>query len=79
VKTIAVILRTTGDERTAEAIRAAVGLTLRGDRVVVDLGAAPTGDQRVRYGIATLRVLGHTIASDVGEAIRDADAVEVWT
>jgi hypothetical protein len=79
VKTIAIILRTTAPDRTAEAIRAAVGVTLRGDRVVVAVGTAALDDQRVSHGIATLRVLGHTIATDIGEAIRDADVVEVWT
>lgn len=81
--TIAVILRTTTADRAAEALRAAIGLTLRGDRVVVATGgAAPSAlaDPRVERAVATLRVLGHAVTADDGAALaRTADATEVWT
>jgi hypothetical protein len=83
VKTIAVLVRATTADRAAEAVRAAVGLTLRGDRVVVATGgAAPAAlaDPRVERGLATLRVLGHAVETGDGAALaRSADAVEVWT
>lgn len=81
--TIAVILRTSTADRAAEALRAAIGLTLRGDRVIVATGgAAPSAlaDRRVERAVATLRVLGHAITADDGAALaRTADATEVWT
>jgi hypothetical protein len=81
--TIAVVLRTRTADRAAEAVRAAIGLTLRGDRVIVATGgaaAASLADPRVERGLATLRVLGHTITADDGAALaRTADATEVWT
>jgi len=82
-RTIAVLVRTTTVDRTAEALRAAVGLTLRGDRVVVATGGADARalvDPRVERGLATLRALGHAVtAGDGADLIRGADAVEVWT
>jgi hypothetical protein len=83
VKTIAVLLRTTSAERAAEALRGAVGLTLRGARVIVATGGTPDAvlaDPRVIRGIATLGVGGHTVVPDDGTAlVRTADAIEVWT
>jgi NAD(P)H-nitrite reductase large subunit len=83
VKTLAVLLRTTDADRAAEAVRAAVGLTLRGDRVVVATGGAPAealADPRVDKGLATLRLLGHAVTDgDGADVARTADAVEVWT
>ena len=83
VKTVAILIRTTTADRAAEAVRAAIGLTLRGDRVVVATGGAPAAvlaDPRVARGLATLGVLGHAITADDGAALaRTADAVEVWT
>ena len=83
MKTIAILVRASAPDRAAEALRAAIGLTLRGDRVIVATGGAAAGalaDPRVERGLATLRVLGHTVTSDDGVAlIRTADAVEVWT
>ena len=83
MKTIAVLVRTTTADRAAEALRAAVGLTLRGDRVIVATGGAPAAalaDPRVEKAVATLRVLGHSVsATDGADLARTADAVEVWT
>jgi hypothetical protein len=82
-KTIVVLVRTRSPDRAAEALRAAIGLTLRGDRVIVATGGAPAdtlADPRIARGIATLRVLGHGVTIDDGvELARTADAVEVWT
>ena len=81
--TILVILRTVDPYRASEALRGAVGLTLRGARVAVATGGAGPGvldDPRVRRGLETLRSFGHEIAEDDGAArARSADAVEVWT
>jgi hypothetical protein len=83
VKTLAVVLRTITADRAAEAVRAAVGLTLRGDRVIVATGGAPPAvlaDPRVDRALATLRVLGHTVTdADGADLARTADALEVWT
>jgi hypothetical protein len=78
-KTIAVVLDTADTGRAAEALRAAVGLTLRGDRVVVVmLRRADPKDARVAKSIATLRALGHEVGASLA-AVETADAVEVWT
>jgi hypothetical protein len=83
VKTIAIVVRTASADRAAEALRAAVGLTLRGDHVVVAIGGVPravTEDPRVERGLATVRLLGHRVDEDDGAAaLAAADAVEVWT
>ena len=88
MKRIAVIVRTADPDRVAEALRAAVGLGLRGDRVHVVLTAG-AGDVRdhaqAARALATLRMLGHDVVHADGndpaeaEAVRAADAVEVWT
>jgi hypothetical protein len=88
MKRIAVIVRTADPDRVAEALRAAVGLGLRGDRVHVVLAAGVTHDHpQATRALATLRMLGHDV--DTGAdgdaeaaeawAVRAADAVEVWT
>lgn len=73
-----------GAARAEEALRAALGLTLAGDRVVcalVDDAASALGagaGTETRRHIDTLEMLGH----DVGAALPDAlaaDVVEVWT
>jgi hypothetical protein len=80
---IAVVVRAAAPARAAEALRGAVGLTLRGDRVevVVADGAAADAPDAVR-AIATLRAFGYPV--HVGDAaialvVAAADAVEVWT
>jgi hypothetical protein len=64
--------------RAAEALRAAVGLTLRGDRVAVVPPAAWPDDPRVVRALATLRGLGHDVAAPA-TAAATAHAVEVWS
>jgi hypothetical protein len=83
-KRIAVLVRCDGLARVREALRAAVGLTLRGDRVAVSLDRAwlERGDPVVDRALATLRALGHEVATGAETAAtdpRDCDAVEVWT
>jgi len=60
VKTVGVIVRSRDPARIAEALRAAVGLTLRGARVLVSVGAAP-GDPVGRRALDLLREMGHEV------------------
>jgi hypothetical protein len=83
-KMIAVIVRSREPRRIAEALRGAVGLTLRGDRVRVALApdVPRTGDRDVVRAIATLTSFGHPVSHDDGAiaaALAEADAVEVWS
>jgi hypothetical protein len=75
--TVGVVVRTRDPARVAEALRAAVGLTLRGARVRVAV-AAPPADPASRRALATLRELGHDADAREDEALA-ADVVEVWT
>ena len=77
MKTAGVIVRTRDPARIAEALRAAVGLTLRAARVRVALPEVPD-DAFARRAVATLRELGHEVGVDENAALA-ADAVEVWT
>lgn len=88
MKRIAVIVRTADLDRVAEALRAAVGLGLRGDRVHVVLAAGIAHDHaQATRALATLRMLGHEVDTGAdgadeaaqAQAVRAADAVEVWT
>jgi hypothetical protein len=87
VKHIAVIIRAAEPDRVAEALRAALGLSLRGDAVHVvltgaALPAAGSRDARIIRALATLTELGHSVTrgdAQVPAAVRRADAVEVWT
>jgi hypothetical protein len=75
VKTL-VIVRTRDPHRQAEALRAALGLTLRGATVeVVVAGELLT--PLARRSAETLRSFGHVVLDEL--AGLDADAVEVWT
>ena len=58
-----------------EALRAAVGLTLRGASVVVVPVVALPEDSRA---VGTLRALGHKVDGTAEDA-ENADVVEVWT
>ena len=82
MSTIVVLVRATDDARVAEALRAGLGLTLRGDRVAV-FARAPLPAAAARAA-ATLRSFGHQVHEDadtaaLDAAIRAAHAVEVWT
>jgi hypothetical protein len=74
-----VVARTRDPHRQAEALRAALGLTLRGAAVeVVIEGTLLT--PLAQRAADTLRSFGHAVgASSLGEALARADAVEVWT
>ena len=78
MKQLAIVVRSGELARVREALRAAVGLSLRGDRVVVVCAALPAGDAAIDRAVATLRQLGHEVGGDMA-AVRSADAVEVWT
>lgn len=79
---ILVIATTCDPHRQAEALRAALGLTLRGARVEVAV-VEPLLTPLARRAADTLRSFGHTVGSLAGaalaEALARADRVEVWT
>lgn len=74
---IAVVIDTADRERVAEALRAAVGLTLRGDPVAVVTRRPLPDDPHIERAVATLRALGHTVGAEPS-VIAAASAVEVW-
>jgi hypothetical protein len=73
-----VVVRTLDPHRQAEALRAALGLTLRGARVEVAIEGALLTPLAVRAA-ETLKSFGYPIGVELREALRRADAVEVWT
>jgi hypothetical protein len=79
---ILVVARTRDPHRQAEALRAALGLTLRGARVEVSV-AEPLLSPLARRAADTLRSFGHTVhdpaESELADALARADLVEVWT
>ena len=72
-----VIVRTTDPHRQSEALRAALGLTLRGARVEVVVGELLT--PLAKRSADTLTSFGHAVGVDLAEALARADAGEVWT
>jgi hypothetical protein len=74
---IAVVIRSLSPDRIAQALRAAVGLTLRGEAVAVVVDKLPP-DERVHKAVATLRALGHQVGAPIS-VLREARAVEVWS
>jgi hypothetical protein len=79
-----VVITARDRERVAEALRAAIGLGLRGDPVETLLVAAPLPeDPRIERALGTLERLGRpariTTIDEVRAAARSARAVEVWT
>lgn len=75
-KTIAVVVAGAG--QAGEALRAAVGLTLRGDHVVVIPEIKLPTDDRSLRAVATLKGLGHRVDGTWADA-ELADVVECWT
>lgn len=76
-----VIVRTVDPHRQAEALRAALGLTLRGATVEVIVTEPLLTPLAVRAA-STLRSFKHSIFSstaDLEPALGRAHAVEVWT
>jgi hypothetical protein len=76
--TILVVAATRDPHRQAEALRAALGLTLRGARVEVVV-AEPLLTPLARRAADTLRSFGYPVGVELGEALARADRVEVWT
>lgn len=83
--TILILSRTRDPHRQGEALRAALGVTLRGGRVEVLVeGALVT--PLARRAAETLRAFGHQVdeleavtAEMLATALARADVVEVWT
>jgi len=75
-----IICRATDPDRQAEALRAALGVTLRGAQVEV-LVAGPLLSPLAERAVATLTSFGHTVRDLAGlpAALRTAAVVEVWT
>jgi hypothetical protein len=81
---ILVIVAARDPHRQAEALRAALGLTLRGARVEVAIpGDEPLLTPLARRAADTLRSFGHAVGSasadQLAGALARADRVEVWT
>jgi hypothetical protein len=76
--TILVIVDTGDPHRQAEALRAALGLTLRGAQVEVAV-AEPLLTPLAQRAADTLRSFGHAVGVSPTEALSRADRVEVWT
>ena len=76
--TIAIIVQTRDPHRQSEALRAALGLTLRGARVEVVVDG-PLLTPLAERSVATLVSFGHVVAADLSGALARASAVEVWT
>jgi hypothetical protein len=80
-----VVITARDRERVSEALRAAIGLGLRGDPVatLVIGGPLPDDDPRIARALGTLDRLGRPArAATIEEAraaARTARAVEVWT
>ncbi len=72
------VVQTTEPHRQAEALRAALGLTLRGSRVEVVIDA-PLATPLAERAAETLRAFGYPVGVPLGEALSRADRVEVWT
>jgi len=80
------VAQTRDPHRQAEALRAALGLTLRGATVEVVLDGPPLSPL-ARRAADTLRSFGHAVGDGGGdggghalaEALARADAIEVWT
>jgi len=75
---VLIIARTRDPRRQSEALRAALGLTLRGASVEVIIDG-PLLTPLAERAATTLRSFGHTIHTDVTAALARADVVEVWT
>lgn len=70
------IVQARAPHRVDEAMRAALGLTLRGAAVAVRVRPERLTGALARRAAATLTMFGHEVGEMVGRA---AEAVEVWT
>ena len=75
---ILVVARTRDPHRQAEALRAALGLTLRGAAVEV-AHDGPLLTPAARRAAETLASFGHAVGVELAAALARADRVEVWT
>lgn len=75
---ILLVVRTRDPHRQSEALRAALGVTLRGQRVEVVVDE-PLLTPLAERAAATLRSFGHGVGVDLVEALSKAKVVEVWT
>lgn len=78
---ILVVVSTRDPHRQSEALRAALGLTLRGARVEVAV-AEPLLTPLAQRAADTLRSFGHDVSSldeDLSPPLARADRVEIWT
>lgn len=75
-----VVVRTSDPHRQSEALRAALGVTLRGAEVEVVLDEPPRTPLAQR-AVDTLRAFGHVVgpSNDLVRDLARADAIEVWT
>ena len=80
-RTILVVIRATTIERTAEGLRAAVGLALRGDKVIAIVPEEHSKHEEIARGIMAMLLLKQQCAVPrrTAELLRTADVVEVWT
>lgn len=78
---IAVVIRASRADRAAEALRAAIGLGLRGERVCVVQCTPLPDDPRIERAVRTLEALSRPVlpAAELVRAVRAASRVEVWT
>lgn len=66
--------------RVEEALRAALGASLRGGAVTVWLAATGARTPLARRALGVLQTFGHAVSEGGGRpALDEADAVEVWT
>jgi hypothetical protein len=74
-----IIVASSDPARVEEALRAALGLTLRGAEVAVWLDHRPSS-ALARRALDALRSFGHRVGdARSGPALEEMDAVEVWT
>jgi len=76
--TVAVIATSRDPYRQAEALRAALGLTLRGAHVLVVVDG-PLLLPLAERSAATLTSFGHEVGVPLQDAVARAQVVEVWT
>jgi hypothetical protein len=75
---ILIVCQTRDPHRQAEALRAALGVTLRGGRVEVVV-AEPLLTPLAQRAADTLRSFGHVVGAELADALERATVVEVWT
>lgn len=76
--TILIVCTTRDPHRQSEALRAALGVTLRGARVEVVVDE-PLLTPLAQRSADTLRSFGHVVGANLRDALGRADRVEVWT